>query len=263
MVKNTNAEEHALASIMAVELVLDIEISADYTGARMPAVRHTISLLIPTKNEAEGIGGFIDQVRPFVDELLVVDGHSTDATAEICQSRGIPVILDNGKGKGAAIRAGLRHVTGDVVVIIDADGSHDPADIPRLVAPILQGEADMVIASRIRGGSDELHGDFTHFLRNMGGGLLTMAINYRWHVRLTDVLNGFRAISRNTALQLDLRANDFDAEQHMVVECLKKGFHIAEIPSHESVRKWGRSKLPTFRKATLFFWRLFLDLCSP
>ena len=225
--------------------------------------RATVSLLIPTKNEAGGIGALLEAVQPLVDEILVVDGHSTDRTVEICRAKGAQIFFDNGKGKGAAIREGLRHATGDIVVIIDADGSHETHDIPRLTAPILHGEAEMVLASRIRGGSDELHGDFTHFLRNMGGGLITMAINYRWHVRLTDVLNGFRAIRRDAVLRLNLRANDFDIEQHMVVECLKKGCRVLEIPSHESVRKWGHSKLPTFRKATLFFWRLFLDLALP
>ena len=223
----------------------------------------TISLLIPTKNEAEGLAGLLERARPLVDEILVVDGHSTDQTVEVCRARQVPVIFDNGRGKGAALREGLARVTGDIVVMIDADGSHELADIPRLVAPIARGEAEMVIGSRILGGSDELHGDFTHFLRNMGGGLITMAINYRWNVRLTDVLNGFRAIRRTTALRLRLRANDFDIEQHMVVECLKRGFPIKEIASHESVRQWGTSKLPTFRKATLFFWRLFLDFVFP
>lgn len=223
----------------------------------------TISLLIPTKNEAGGVAKLLEQVRPLVNEIIVVDGRSTDRTAEICRAAGAKVFLDNGKGKGAAIREGLRQATGDIIVIIDADGSHQISDIPRLIAPIAQGEADMVLASRIRGGSDELHGDFTHFLRNIGGGLITMAINYRWHVRLTDVLNGFRAVRRDAILRFNLRANDFDIEQHMVVECLKKGFRIMEIPSHESVRQWGSSKLPTFRKASLFFRRLFLDLILP
>ena len=222
-----------------------------------------VSLLIPTKNESGGLGGLLDRARPLVDEIVVVDGHSSDATVEICRARNIPAILDNGKGKGAAIREGLRRVTGDIIVMIDADGSHELGDIPRLIAPIVRGDAEMVIGSRILGGSDELHGDFTHFLRNMGGGLITMAINYRWRVRLTDVLNGFRAIRRSSAERLNLRANDFDIEQHMVVECLKRGMIVKEIASHESVRQWGASKLPTFRKASLFFGRLFLDLLLP
>lgn len=222
-----------------------------------------ISLLIPTKNEAEGIGWLLDEVRPFVDEVVVIDGHSTDNTVHVCRSRNVPVVLDNGKGKGAAIREGLRQLTGDIIVMIDGDGSHEVRDIPRLVDPILNEEADLVIASRIRGGSDELHGDFTHFIRNLGGGLITMAINYRWNVRLTDVLNGFRAIRREAALGLKLTADDFDIEQQMVVQCLKRGFKVMDIPSHESVRKWGTSKLPTFRKATLFFKRLFLDMILP
>ena len=222
-----------------------------------------ISLLIPTKNEVEGIGWILDHARPFVDEILVIDGHSMDGTAEICRAQNVQVILDNGKGKGAAIREGLRHVTGDIVVMMDADGSHDPADIPRLIEPIIHGEQDLVLGSRILGGSDELRGDIIQFLRNLGGGIITMAINYRWHTRLTDILNGFRAIRRASVSRLNLRANDFDIEQHMVVECLKKGVRVKDIPCHESVRKWGVSKLPTFRKARLFFWRLFLDLVFP
>lgn len=222
-----------------------------------------VCLLLPTKNEAGGLAQFLDRVRPFVDDIVVIDGHSSDQTAAICRAKQIPVWLDNGRGKGAAIRQGLDRATGEIIVIMDADGSHDPAHIPLLVDPIIRGEADLVVGSRIRGGSDELHGDFTQFLRNIGGGLITMAINYRWNVRLTDVLNGFRAIRRESLWRLRLRANDFDIEQHMVVEALKRGLRVHEVPAHESVRQWGRSKLPTFRKATLFFWRLLLDLTWP
>lgn len=222
-----------------------------------------VCLLLPTKNEGEGLGPFLDRLRPHVDEIIVIDGHSTDDTVAICRGKNVPVLVDNGRGKGAAIRQGLERATGDIVVIMDADGSHDPGDIPLLTEPIIRNEADLVVGSRILGGSDELHGDFTQFLRNVGGDILTMAINYRWHVRLTDVLNGFRAIRREAVPRLRLRADDFDIEQHMVVEALKRGLRVKDVAAHESVRQWGVSKLPTFRKATLFFWRLFLDLITP
>jgi len=117
-----------------------------------------------------------------------------------------------------------------------------------------------VIGSRHRGGSDEWGGDLDTYLRSVGCGIITIAMNYRWNVRVTDVLNGFRAIRRSVALTLDLKANDFDMEQHMVARCLKKGYRIREVPSHEYLRKWGQSKLPTYRKAYLFFGRLFLDM---
>ena len=219
-----------------------------------------ISIIIPTKNEAGGIQEIIGGVKPHVDEILVVDGHSTDGTADLALRAGARVIQQSGRGKGNALRAGIAEAKGDIIVCMDADGSHDPASIPLLVEPIRRHEADLVIASRHRGGSDEWRGDLDNFLRSVGCGVVTVAMNYRWNVRITDVLNGFRAIRRSVALTLDLKATDFDIEQHMVARCLRKGYRVMEVPSHESLRRWGHSKLPTYRKAYLFFGRLFLDM---
>jgi len=124
----------------------------------------------------------------------------------------------------------------------------------------VKNEADLVIGSRHKGGSDEWKGDIDTYLRSVGGGLLTLIINYLWKVNLTECLNGFRAVKRDVGLKLELRANNFDVEQHMIVQCLKKKYRVAEVATHEYERKWGVSKLPTYRKAYLFFWRLFLDV---
>ena len=94
----------------------------------------------------------------------------------------------------------------------------------------------------------------------MGSCVLSIAINLRWKANLTDVLNGFRAARREVLLKVRLSALDFDIEQHMVAQFLRGGFPVVEVQSHEYCRKWGESKLPTYRKAYLFFWRLFLDL---
>jgi len=96
----------------------------------------------------------------------------------------------------------------------------------------------------------------------MGSGLLSVAINARFKTNLTDVLNGLRTTRREVALQVPLRADDFDIEQHMIVQYLKHGRRVTEVRSHEYCRRWGKSKLPTYRKAYLFFWRLFLDLAT-
>jgi len=137
--------------------------------------------------------------------------------------------------------------TGDILVFIDADGSHDPRDIPALVAPIRAGAADMVIGSRGRGGSDELHGTIEQFIRYVGSQLIMLAINYRWNVRLTDSQNGFRAIRRDVAVKLDLRSNLTTIEQEMLMRALKRGFRVSEIASHEYERKWGTSKVVVWR----------------
>jgi dolichol-phosphate mannosyltransferase len=221
-----------------------------------------ISLILCARNEAPGIESVIQSVRPFSDEIVVVDGHSTDGTAEIAGKAGAVVCLDNGKGKGDAYQVGIQKASGDILVFMDADGSHDPADIPVLVEPIIKNRADLVIASRHRGGSDEWRGDFLTFFRHIGSGFLSAVINSRWGGDLTDILNGFRAVKRDIALKVPLRSVDFDVEQHMIVQFLKHGYRVTEVRSHEYCRKWGVSKLPTFRKAYLFFWRLFLDLVT-
>lgn len=222
-----------------------------------------ISIVIPAKNEAGVIRDVVMDVKPFADEILVIDGGSTDGTPEAASEAGATVYRDDGRGKGAAYRLGIQKSTGDIVVFIDADGSHEAHDIPKLIQPILDDEADLVIASRHRGGSDEWQGDLNTFLRSIGSGFLSVVINDRWHADLTDCLNGFRAIRRETAVKIPLRASSFDVEQHMIVQVLKYGGRVKEVGSHEYCRRWGKSKLPTYRKAYLFFWRLFLDLITP
>lgn len=222
----------------------------------------SITVVIPTRNEAGGVKSVIDGVRPFADEILIVDGHSTDETREISEDAGALVCLDNRKGKGDAYCVGIARATGDVIVFIDADGSHEPRDIPAICEPIVKDEADLVIATRHKGGSDEWRGDFITWLRAIGSGFLSLCINYRWKSNLTDVLNGFRAARASAAKRVRLRAMDFDVEQHMVVQYLKHEYRVTEVGSHEYCRQWGESKLPTLHKAHIFFWRLFLDFVT-
>ena len=202
-----------------------------------------ISVVIPTRNEEGMIKEIIEGCRPYADELLVVDGHSSDKTREIAEAAGVKVILDNGKGKGAALRYAATVVTGDIIVFIDADGSHDPRDIPKLVEPIIKGEADHVSGSRLIGGSSELHGGFDECFRLMGSSFITACINWRFKVILSESQNGFRAIKTDVIRQLGLEENITTIEQEMIMKTLKKGFRMAEVPTHEHKRKMGYSKI--------------------
>ncbi len=193
------------------------------------------------------IGAVVDSVKGYGDEVLVIDGHSSDRTREVAEEHGARVMLDGGKGKGEAIRMALKVASGDVIVFIDADGSHEPRDIPAMLAPILAGQADMVVGSRGKGGSDELHGTAEQLLRYVGSQLIMLAINYRWGVRLTDSQNGFRAIRKDVGLALGLRSNLTTIEQEMLMRALRLGFRVAEIPSHEFERKWGKSKIVVWK----------------
>ena len=213
-----------------------------------------VTVVIPTKDEEGLIAEIIDAVRPFAAEILVVDGHSADRTREIAALSGARVILDARRGKGEALRRAFEHAEHEVLVCIDADGSHDPQDIPALVEPILRHQAELVIASRTRGGSDELHGTAEQLLRYIGSQLIMLAINYRWQVRLTDSQNGFRAIRRDVALGLGLTSNLTTIEQEMLMRALKCGCRVVEVPSHEFERRWGVSKVSVWRLWWAYLW---------
>ncbi|MBD3305623.1 glycosyltransferase [candidate division KSB3 bacterium] len=213
-----------------------------------------ISVVIPAKNEQASIQDIITKTKPLVDEVLVVDGHSTDGTREIAEQAGARVVLDNRKGKGDGIRVGIREATGDVIVFMDADGSHDPQDIPRLVKPILDGQADLVIGSRMTGGSDELHGDISRFIRMTGSHILLLMINYRWDIRLTDCQNGYRAIKTEVARKIQLTEDLHTIEEEMVMKCLKHRYRVTEVPSHEYERQYGSSTLDLFGTWYRFVW---------
>jgi dolichol-phosphate mannosyltransferase len=224
----------------------------------VPELRVTV--VIPAKDEEGLIGEIVDQVKPYADEVLVVDGHSRDRTAEIAIAHGARVIQDNGQGKGEALRLALARAEGEIVVFIDADGSHDPHDIPKLVAPIRAGESDLVIGSRGKGGSDELHGTLEQFIRYSGSQVIMLAINYRWNVRLTDSQNGFRAIRRDVGAKLGLTSNLTTIEQEMLMKALKQGYRVSEIASHEYERRWGTSKVVVWKLWFAYVWSFIRNL---
>jgi dolichol-phosphate mannosyltransferase len=206
-------------------------------------LRVGVTAIIPAKNEEQSIGAIITKTKSFCDEIIVVDGNSTDNTVQIAESLSVKIVKDNGKGKGDAIRVGAAAASHEIIVFLDADHSHDPADIPRLVEPIKRGEADLVIGSRGKGGSDELHGDVEKLLRMVGSDLILIGINLRWKQKLTDSQNGFRAIRTEVIRSLGLKENITTIEQEMTMKCLKKGYIVSEVPAHEYERKYGQSTI--------------------
>lgn len=202
-----------------------------------------ISVVIPALNEAATIGHVIESCHPYSRHILVIDGHSHDQTVPIARSLGATVIFDHHKGKGDAIRTIIPHLSRDITVFIDADGSHDPGDIPQLVQPLLDDQADHVSGSRLLGGSSELHGGFDECFRLMGSSFITACINHRFDIRLSESQNGFRAIKTEVLRALDLHENITTIEQEMIIKTLKKGYRMAEVPTHEYPRKAGTSNI--------------------
>ncbi|HOD28117.1 MAG TPA: glycosyltransferase family 2 protein [Syntrophales bacterium] len=216
----------------------------------------SLTVVIPTLNEAATLPEVIAGVRPHTDDILVVDGRSPDGTSDVARSLGARVVYDHGLGKGEAIRTVIGHLKRDIVVFIDADGSHDPADIPALVAPILAGQADHVSGSRLIGGSSELHGGFDECFRLMGSSFITACINHRFRVVLSESQNGFRAIRTEVLRDLGLEEDITTIEQEMIIKTLKKGYRMGEVPTHEHRRKAGYSKISVRKVAFRYVYSM-------
>ena len=223
------------------------------TGTLIPE----ISIAIPALDEAATLAEIIHGCRVYSDDILVIDGHSRDETPAIARGCGARVIFDHRKGKGEAIRTLIPHLRREIVVFVDADGSHDPDDIPALVAPILEGKADHVSGSRLLGGSSELHGGFDECFRLMGSSFITACINHRFGVRLSESQNGFRAIRTDVLRALGLRENITTIEQEMIIKTLKNKYRMAEVPTHEQRRKAGYSKISVKKVAFRYVWSAF------
>lgn len=202
-----------------------------------------VSLVIPTKNEARNLAWVLGQVPPCVDEVVLVDA-SIDATrtmAFACRPD-VRVVDQIGPGKGNALRAGFSACRGDRIVMMDADGSMSPTEIPHFVH-FLDNGYDYVKGSRFMGGGGSL--DITRLRQAGNRGLLTM-VNLLYHTHLTDLCYGYCAFDRRFLEHLDLTAEGFDIEAQMTIHALTAGLRIAEVPSLELPRRSGRSNLHAF-----------------
>jgi len=219
-------------------------------------VTQNTTIVIPAKDEARTIQAVVTACLAQADSVLVVDGSSRDRTATLAAAAGAQVISDSGRGKGQALRRAISHIQTDVVVFIDADRSHDPADIPQLLKPIHAGTADHVSASRLLGGSSELHGGFDEFFRLAGSAFITACINWRFNTRLSESQNGFRAIRTDKLRLLNLQETITTIEQEMIIKSLRLGLRMAEVASHEYPRAHGHSHITLWRVAPRYVYSL-------
>lgn len=208
----------------------------------------TVSLVIPVKNEARNIGWVLQQVADEVNEVILVDGNSTDATLITARSYlpDIKVVTQEGLGKGCALRAGFLAATGDIIVMMDADGSMAPQEIRHFVH-FLNNGYDFVKGSRFIAGGGSL--DITTF-RRMGNRFLLEVFNHLYDGDLTDLCYGFVAFHRRYLETMALSATGFEIEAEMVVRAMQAGLRIAEVPSLELPRRAGKSNLRSIRDGT-------------
>jgi glycosyltransferase involved in cell wall biosynthesis len=186
-----------------------------------------ITALLPAYNEEVSIGSVVLRTRQFADRVIVVDDGSLDHTAEVAALAGAEVMRHpQNMGKGAALKTGFESLNGDsVIVTIDTDGQHDPSDIPRLVAPILQGEADMVNGSRYLNGDKK----DTPFYRRVGQKVLDTATNFDAGLSVTDSQSGFRAFSGRATNVFRFHQNGLAIESEMLADAAAAGLRIQEV----------------------------------
>jgi glycosyltransferase involved in cell wall biosynthesis len=204
----------------------------------------TVSVIVPAMNEAENLEHVLPRIPSWVDEVILVDGHSTDKTIAVARYLlpSIRIVKQGGRGKGDALRAGFAAATGDIIVMLDADGSTDPAEIPAFVDALLAG-ADFVKGSRFAkgGGTADMS-----MLRRFGNWGFTTLVKALFGGSFTDLCYGYNAFWRRTLPQLALDGDGFEIETVMNVRALRAGLKVVEVPSFEAERIHGESNLRTF-----------------
>lgn len=214
-----------------------------------------VAILIPAYNEAENIGVVLDQMPAEVcgvrTEVLVVDDGSRDGTGDVAAEHGALVARHvTNRGGGAALRTGYRLMVesgAEVVVTLDADGQHLPAEMPRLVEPVLSGEVDVAHGSRVLG-----HADRNHFARELGIVFFNRLVSFITRTHVTDCSNGYRAVRTTVLPQLVLRQEQFHTSEFMI-EAIKRGVPAKEVPITVEQRLHGHSKKPAVMRYGLGF----------
>ena len=209
-------------------------------GWREPA----ISVVIPALNEAKNLPIVLPRIPKWVREVILVDGCSTDDTVTVARRLrpDIRVIEQEGKGKGAALQTGFKAATCDIIVMLDADGSTDPAEIPAFVDALLAG-ADFAKGSRFLKGAGTADMPLYRKLGNWG---FVAIVRLLFGGHYSDLCYGYNAFWKHVIAQLNLDGNGFEIETMMNVRALKAGFKVTEVPSFEDKRRYGESRLRTF-----------------
>ncbi len=210
----------------------------------------SISVVIPARNEASNLPYVLPHIPSIVSEVILVDGHSTDGTVAVAQQLlpTIRIIKQTGNGKGDAVRAGVAACTGDIIVMLDADGSADPREIPRFVEVLTAGN-DFAKGSRFAKGGGSL--DIT-FLRCVGNYGLSTLVNVLFRTNFSDLCYGYNAFWRHCLDYVEIDSDGFEVETLINIRIHQACLKIVEVPSFEYKRIYGTSNLHTFKDG----WRV-------
>jgi glycosyltransferase involved in cell wall biosynthesis len=234
-----------------------------------------LSIIMPVYNEIETIAEIVRRVRAvqltvpvgygadngsvvaFDREIVIVDDGSTDGTQEILHTldgeQDVTILFhEHNLGKGRAVRTGLEHASGDVIVVQDADLEYDPRDYPALLQPIVEGRAQVVYGSRFRGGPTKT----MFFWHMVGNQFLTLVTNLLYNTILSDMETGYKAFTREVAGQLDLRSPGWGFDPEITAQILKRGYRIYEVPISYTGREFEEGKKISWRDGLTVLWTL-------
>jgi len=233
-------------------------------------LEHGLSILVPAYNEEKTIARCVNDVTQTLDgsnlgyEIIIIDDGSPDRTFELAKdaikstSSSIKVVRHNfNSGKGHAVMTGLSLATKDIIVIQDADLEYSSKHIPMLIEPIIKGKADVVYGSRFLGQID--HMSISHLFGNK---VLTFITNLLYHCKLTDVMTGHKAFSKNVLEQITINAHSFEFEVEVTAKILQRGFQIVELPTSYTLRKSGKAKIKWTDGVRCLVWLIHCKLNS-
>lgn len=220
-----------------------------------------ITILIPVFNEVNTLEILLQKVEDATfcgleKEIILIDDFSTDGTREILKKleAKYPIFYhDKNMGKGAALRTGLAHISGDIVVIQDADLEYEPSDYEPLIKLIIDGRADVAYGSRLSGGKPSRSFMFTHLLGNK---LLTLMTNILYNTTLTDMETCYKAFKAEFIKDITIKSNRFDFEPEITAKVLKKGARLYELPISYYGREYEEGKKITWKDGFHAIWAL-------
>lgn len=219
-----------------------------------------LSVIIPMFNEEPTIGDIIDRTKATLQqvgldyEIIVVDDCSWDRSVEISRRRGAKVYsLKAHMGKGYALRAGFAKAKGEIIATIDSDGSHRPEELPLLLTPVLQNQADMVIGSRFSGPKPTSGKKF-----NLAGvRIFNFIIKTFTGAEVSDSQSGYRVMKTAVLKDLSFKSGEYEIESEMLVKIAKQGFRVTEVPISFDQRTYGRSRLDPIVDGFKIFLSIF------
>ncbi len=218
-----------------------------------------VSVVIPTLNEAGTILEAITTIEKTVSypkEIIVVDSNSTDGTIEIVKDTNVcRLIIEPRRGYGVALRTGIKHAKGNIIIMVDGDGTYEFKHVNRLIDRMIEKDADMVLATRMYDPKKAMG-----LLNFIGNKVITFTYDFFYSQFLSDTQSGFRAISHEAFDKVTLKEGDMAFATEMLIQFAKEGYNMVEIPTTYKARKYGKTKLKPFKSGIEIFSTIFKGL---